>query len=66
MSQGLYVLFLFQVADMQIELEELQPQLVQTAAENEKMLTVRCLYKRLRYLKTSYKLLFTLYCIVHF
>ncbi|XP_046853911.1 dynein axonemal heavy chain 7-like isoform X3 [Xenia sp. Carnegie-2017] len=29
-----------QVADMQIELEELQPQLVQTAAENEKMLTV--------------------------
>ena len=25
---------------MQVELEELQPQLVETAAENEKMLTV--------------------------
>lgn len=31
---------MLQVADMQVELEELQPQLVETAAENEKMLTV--------------------------
>jgi hypothetical protein len=31
---------MLQVADMQVELEELQPQLVVSAAENEKMLTV--------------------------
>ena len=30
----------FKVADMQKELEELQPQLVETAAENDKMMVV--------------------------
>lgn len=34
------IAFVLQVAAMQVELEELQPQLVETAAENEKMLTV--------------------------
>lgn len=35
--------FALQVATMQVELEELQPQLVVTAAENDKMLKV-CIY----------------------
>ena len=40
MLHYLFYAFSLQVADMQVELEELQPQLVETAAENEKMLKV--------------------------
>ena len=44
--------FIIQVADMQVELEELQPQLVETAAENAKMLTV-CEPRKSKWVKST-------------
>ena len=42
-NAGYFVYYFVQVADMQVELEDLQPKLVVASEENEKMMKVRCL-----------------------